>query len=238
MQFKSGAAIYTADGQQVGTLKSVVMSPRDQQITNLVVERGFLFTQEKVLPLNWVAHTNDNGDIVLQTGHHDFDGLPAFEEQHYVSPEAGYNANESGVSDSTNLGSTAVPPALYYTGAPGYYPINYGYTYGGGAAAPGLPRYVTETVQNIPEGTVALSINANVFTRDDHNVGKVDEVFTDDQGNATHFVISKGLLFTTRKLIPTDWIDRVESDGVRLSVNRDLLDRLGDYDAQSRSERS
>jgi len=214
MQFKSGAGVITVDGKRVGRIKRVIMTPRSQEVTGLVVERGFLFTVDRVLPLNWVAHTDDNGDVILYEDKADFDGLPEYEEKLYIPRD------EAEPGDQIDFAE-----AVYYYGSPRY---GVGYAYPPEAAL--APRYVTRTVENIPDGTVALDIGSDVFSTDDQNVGHVEEVITTDTGEATHFLVAKGLFFQARKLIPTDWIARVEEKRVLLSVPARLLNRLPDYD--------
>jgi uncharacterized protein YrrD len=214
MQFKSGAGVITVDGKRVGRIKRVIMTPRSQEVTGLVVERGFLFTVDRVLPLNWVAHTADNGDVILYEDKADFDGLPEYEEKLYIPRD------EAEPGDQIDFAE-----AVYYYGSPRY---GVGYAYPPEAAL--APRYVTRTVENIPDGTVALDIGSDVISTDDQNVGHVEEVITSDSGAATHFLVAKGLFFQARKLIPTDWIARVEEKRVLLSVPARLLNRLPDYD--------
>lgn len=224
MEFRAGTNVYTADNQQVGRVKHVVMTPRDQQITGLVIERGWLFKEERVLPFDWIDTANDKGDIILRADKREFDALPAFEDTLYIPRE-------------DVRGESNVPADVFYyygnpmyVGNPGYMPPVAAYP----SAVETVPRYAEKTVENIPDGTVALAIGADVHSRDDKHVGKLDEIITDSGAHgATHFLISKGLFFLTRKLVPTDWIARVSENNVYLSVNATLLERLPDYDTYS-----
>jgi uncharacterized protein YrrD len=68
------------------------------------------------------------------------------------------------------------------------------------------------------------------MSSDDEHVGDVERIFVDpDSNQATHFVISQGLLFKDRKLVPAHWVTSVEEDKVHLSVNSHLLERLPSY---------
>ena len=214
--FKEGASVYTLDGKQVGRIKHFVMTPRTQEVSHLVVERGFLLTEEKVLPIDWIIRTEDNGDVVLREDKTTFKELPTFQETLYVPRE---EAEDTTLHD-------VMPDSLYYYGNPGYAPI--GYTYP--PVADVRQRYVSKHVDNIPDGTVALNVGAEVISRDDKSVGRLEEVISLDDGTATYFVIAKGLLLQTRKLVPTDWIVRVDGAHVYLSVSARQLERLPDYD--------
>jgi uncharacterized protein YrrD len=221
MHFKMGADVHTADGTHVGRVKSVVVTPNTQEVIGLVVERGFLFTEEKVLPFSWVdrVEADDNHRVILTKLKHNFDSLPPFEEKLYVPREEFDQANVD----------NAIIPAYYPYGAPGYYPSYF--ASGFVAADPNVdPDYVQTTIENIPDDAVAVKTGARVFSSDDKNVGSIEQVFTSDSGRATHILISKGWFFTTRKLVPTSWISTTTENEVNLSVSSGMLDRLPDYD--------
>lgn len=43
-------------------------------------------------------------------------------------------------------------------------------------------------------------------------------------------MISQGMLFKDRKLVPAHWVKSVEEDGVNLVVSSQLLERLPSYE--------
>ena len=60
MQFVQGAGVYTADDQQVGHVDRVVIDPKTLEVTHIVVQKGFLFTEDKVVPLDLIAEANED----------------------------------------------------------------------------------------------------------------------------------------------------------------------------------
>jgi hypothetical protein len=46
----------------------------------------------------------------------------------------------------------------------------------------------------------------------------------------THFVISKGILFTEDKLIPSNWVKRYDDDQVKLLVDSNIVEQLPEYE--------
>jgi hypothetical protein len=139
--------------------------------------------------------------------------LPPFEEARYV------RADEA---------EEAVPP-LGFT--PTYY-LYPPYRLGGYPAyGPGYYDFKpVEIEKNIPEETVALEVGSNVVSSDGDHVGDVGEVLIDPEtSRATHFVISQGLLFKERKLIPLRWVKTMVENEVHLGVPTRVLDRLPDY---------
>jgi uncharacterized protein YrrD len=211
MEFKDGAKVYMADGDLAGSIDRVVIDPHTKTVTHVVVRKGFLFTEDKVVPLDLVAGTTEDL-VTLREDAGDLDALPLFEESHYVPLDD--------VDKPASYSADNASPIYWY-------PPFGGAWYG----APVYPEvaYMTRTEQNIPEGTVGLKEGAKVVSADGVHVGDVERVFTvGDQ--ATHLLISQGLLFKENKLIPTTWVSSITEDEVTLSINARMLERLPAYE--------
>ena len=216
MELKEGTSVFTASGEEVGRINRFVLDPATNEVTHIVVQKGWLLPEDKVVPLAMVSSATEDR-VVLNENIGDFDELPPFEETHYVEL----------TEDDT---SRAERPPYHY--APAYYlypPAGYiGYP------AHGLGYYgwpPVQTVQNIPGNTIPLKEGSNVISSDDEHVGDVERLFVDpDSNRATHFLISQGVLFKEQKLVPADWVRSVEEDKVRLAVPSRLLERLPDYE--------
>src|SRR5689334_2270052 len=94
MQFKDGARVFTADGKEVGQIDRVVIDPRSKQVTHVIVRKGWLFTEDKVVPVSWFAESNEDRAMLMETKE-DLQKLPEFETSYFVptgEPEipAGY----------------------------------------------------------------------------------------------------------------------------------------------------
>ena len=218
MQFKENAEVVTSEGDKVGQIDRVVMDPRSKELTHLVVKKGFLFTRDKVLPLDLVETATDDR-VVLKAGEEDPDRFPDFEETHYVPIEK--------TEPSAKGRSDHLSPLAWYYPVPGgawWHVRRLGY--------PGIPKppYVRRTEVNIPEGTVALEEGAKVIDTDGEHLGDVERVYADEaEQRVTHLLISKGLLSKSRKLIPSMWVDSVREDEVRLSISERLIEALPEY---------
>lgn len=204
LELKEGVGVFTPSDKQVGKVSRFVVNPATDEVTHIVVEKGWLFPEDRVIPLDMVSSATDE----KVTLHRDveIDQLPLFEETHYV--QAYQNENMS----------------YYYWYPPrGYYP-----SFGLGYA----PWPDTEvTTHNIPENIVLLKEGANVISSDGEYVGDVERLFVEPGWNnrATHFVITQGILFKDRKLIPSYWIRSIEDDQVNLVVTSDFLKDLPSY---------
>lgn len=214
MRFKEGAFVYTADNREVGTIERVVLDPESNEVTHVVVRKGWLFSEDKVVPIQLIDQATEDR-VVLSPDTRDFDDLPNFEERHYVPPDESIAPASPGY----------VRPTYWYPPVGATWPTYYTGTYGYPAAP-----YVAYTEQNIPDGTVALKEGARVVSDDDRDVGTVDEVIADsDSGTATHLVIEEGWLFTEKRAIPTDWVRSVMEDEIRLSVPARVLERVPEF---------
>ena len=212
MKLKKGADVFNAQGEKLGTLQRVIIDPDSKAVTHVVVEKGLLFSTNKVISIS--EFDSQDEERLVVTGSGDPDDYPAFEESQYV------NLDESDRPETDVEGAYWYPPAnlaWWRTGAAymGYYPP--------------MPSYVMRTTQNIPEGTVALEEGAKVTSRDDKHVGNIEQVIVEPEDNrATHFVVHGGL-FSERKLIPVLWISTIGENEVHLSVGSQLLERLPEY---------
>ena len=215
MQFKENAEVVTSKGQKVGKIDRVVFDPNSNELTHLIVQKGFLLTKDKVIPLDCVESATEE-QVVLKEAQLDLDDFPDFEETHYVPVEDAEGSEKRGSGSLSRLAW--------------YYPVP------GGAwwrmrnlAYPGIPKpaYVRKTEVNIPEGTVALEEGAKVLSSEGEHVGNIERVYADEEEQrVTHLLISKGLISKSRKLIPSMWIRGVSEDEVRLSVGERFVDKL------------
>jgi uncharacterized protein YrrD len=212
IQFQKDADVQNENGEEVGMLERVVLNPSTKVVTDLIIRTGsFLSRQEKVVSMDMVLETTGNL-VVLRAEKDMLEKLPPFEEKRLVS-------------DTENPGqptsSSKVPPVIY--GIPGSPPVN--------VPSP-EEKLVTWTVQNIPEGTVAMKEGAKVIALEGKHVGNVESVLADPRADlVTHLLVSSGLLSKATKLIPIQWVQSVGEDEVILRVKKDSLEEIGELAA-------
>jgi uncharacterized protein YrrD len=220
MELRRGANVVTADGERIGQVDRVVLDPRTKEVTDLIVHKGLLFTEDKVLPVDLIASATEE-QVKLNEGATDLEELPRFEERHYVVPDESERPGARTAGD--------YPSPIYWY--PPYYTTPYGTPTG--YTAPFIQPYAVEIDRNIPEGTVPLREGAHVISEDDKHVGDVDEVLMDpDTERVTHFVVSHGLLLRERKLIPVNWVKKIGENRVHLAVGSKTIQGLPRYQEQ------
>ena len=212
MRLVKGADVYSSQGERLGTLSRVIIDPSSREVTHFVIEKGLMFTTNKIIPIDQVIPDNEE-KIILTSSEHDLGEFPDFEETHYVN------------LDSTEYPGSDVTASFWYP------PVDYAWWRAGmPAVAPPMPVYTIKATQNIPEGTVALEEGASVISADEKEVGSIEQLIVDSQDNrVTQLVVGKGLLFKERRLIPVTWISTIGEEEVHLLVNAGTLERLPEY---------
>lgn len=217
MELREGVGVFTSDDKQVGKINRFILDPETNEVTHVVVQKGWLLSEDKVVPLNMVRSTTEE-KVILTGNADDFNKLPPFEESHFVRM---YNDDFHQAEDA----SDSLSP-VYFWYPPLMYPNHGAY---GMPNSPLAPLAHLETKRNIPEETIPLKEGANVISSDEKHVGNVERLFIDASSKkVTHFLITKGLLFKERKLIPAHWVKYVGEEKIHLLVSSSLLERLPD----------
>ena len=214
MELKEGMSVLTPGGEELGRVSRVVLDPSTNELTHLVIQKGWLLAEDKVVPFDMVSSA-DEDKVRLKEDIGDIDQLPPFEETHFIETD-----RPGAVPGPETVPGYRFAPAYYWYPPYGFAGQPVGYY--------GWPP--TETVRNIPADTVPLSEGSNVISSDGKHVGDVERFFVDPASNkATHFLISQGLLFKEHKQVPAHWVKSVEEGKVHLAVSSELLERLPDY---------
>lgn len=215
MIFRYGSDVILPNGEKVGEVKEIVMDPKTEEVTHVILEKGFLLTEDKVLPISVVKNANED-HVKLYELEIPLDDLPEYKEEQFVEVrEAGFER-----------------PVV------GHHPFLFSYPpvgpYKEGEF--GLRRYKKEDVKNIPADVEPIKKGAKVVTLDGHHVGDVAEVIIDSQtDDATHLVISKGLLLVEEKLVPFGWVREYDEEEIHLAVDKKVIKNLPEYQTEEKT---
>lgn len=242
MEFKRHAPVYTATEEQVGVVDRVVLDPQSNEVSHLVIRHGWLFAEDKVAPIELIAHATAD-QVRLRSDVKNLDDLPPFEEVSYLpypddeetaSPTSSAStAEEAPVADdaeepATTTTYTTVTDAFSLYGYPGvgmtWPSYDLGYY--------GYPDelYKVKVKRHIPTGTVALREGAEIVDSEGERVGAIKRIFTNDAtGEATHLLIAEGWIFKEERVIPLDWVKTITENEVQLYVKTALLKRLPEH---------
>jgi uncharacterized protein YrrD len=198
MKLKYKASVYTSDGNEAGSLHRVVIDPGTEEVTHIVIQKGLLITENKVIAVAQVASASED-KVTLNCTADEVKEMSPLEIEQYAP-----------LSDTLGQGQK-------------YDPMT-----GGVYTNPTLERsIITEVKRTIPDELVALKEGAQVLSEDDEQVGNVDCLFTEPgTGKVISLAVSQGLLFKTRKFIPIQWVRMLGDDHVRLTVGAQQLEDL------------
>lgn len=207
MHFAAGADVLTPEGEKAGEVSRVVIDPRTREVTHLVVHKGLLFTEDKLVPVDLVSSA-DEDRVVLREHTGDTEELMEFKEEVFLPLS-------EAEAERVEMGSMS-PQALYP------YPFHVSAAVGVGAYP--HPTLAVEVKRNIPEGAIALHEGAPVVDVYGEPIGKVVDVITGHQADRlSHIVVSEGLLRKSKRLVPAQWIDKITDERVRLAVGAEYL---------------
>ncbi len=223
MLISAGADVVTVAGDKLGTVERVVIDPRTEEVTHIIVEKGFLLPTTKVVRVGLIDTATEER-VMLREEVDDWSALPDFKETHYVRVS---EVEEEKVEEEATPFYWYPPVGTRWWDQVGFatFPGYGGYT---------LPPHVAAVEkQNIPSDVTPLEENARVFASDGEHVGNVSAVLTEsEQNRVTHIVISQGFLLTEEKLIPTLWISLIGEGEVHLAVDSDFIEDLPPYEPE------
>jgi sporulation protein YlmC with PRC-barrel domain len=207
IQLQKNAHVLASNAQEVGFLERVVLNPDWNVITHIVVRMGpFLNKEDRVVPIELVTDTTEDL-VLLDADVSTAESMPLFEEKQLVGEEQSVAAAASSDQQGTmpfGESPVIVPPVLDAD-----------------------ETYPTETVQNIPEGTVAMKGGAKIIAADGEHLGHVERILADSSvDQVTHLLISRGLFSKDLKIIPIKWVMRIGEENVYLNVNKGSVEGL------------
>lgn len=218
MHFKENTDVVTSDMHKIGHLDRVVVDPKTEEVTHLIIKKGFLFKEDRVVLAKFVD-TTTNDMIVLKKESPDPDTYPLFEETEFVPVGSFEDFRDKASQDARKL--------LWYQTAvrlPGEHQRSY--------PAHSDKELFRETKRrNIPDNTVPLKEGASVTDSAGNKLGKIKDVFTEPEKlRVTHILVSSGLIKRDLKLIPVNWIKEISEDSVQLFIEKGTFENLADAD--------
>lgn len=205
--YQIGSDVICTDGK-VGKLIKVAIDPHTKRVTDLVVEKGFLLKEDRVVPAEAVARVT-NGRIELDADSHEITDYPQFRKAELaasdpkLSAELDYQPDET-VSWALRYGSTLA----------GWEPVR-----------PQLERRVDEEIDT---ERPTIGRGTRVYNEDE-TIGAIDHLLVNvEDGHISHLVVQQGLL-PFRAVVPVSMIEQISREGVLISASRQELKFLEHY---------
>jgi uncharacterized protein YrrD len=206
LDITNDTGVYTAHDEHVGTVDRVVLDPSTRAISHVVVGKGILFREDRLVPISDIATaTAERINLRRDVG---VDDLLPFVEQQYV-PLADTDADRPAGPDDKS-----VRFAMPLSG-----PV--------GEVMPTLDAELVPVEQrNIPDRLTALEIGAPVLSSDHRDVGRLERVVTSAEGQPMHIVVEEGGLMPERRAIPMKWVTEIAENAVALDVTREMVEAI------------
>lgn len=205
IKFSEDMEVQTIDGKKVGMIDRIVVDPISNNVTHVIVRKGLFFTEDRIIPMEAFIMAEDD-EIRLVASVKELEDFPLYEENHFVISR-GYTG--------TPYLDWSMSPLFFYPPIP--------------EPAPTTDQ-VVNTDQNLPPSSAVIDEGTPVISLDDEDIGNVEQVITDDHGEITHIVISKGLIFQTERLVPVGWVRKISDNKIRLYVRKETVEHLPEYD--------
>ncbi len=205
LNFNIGAAVRCDDGR-CGRLSRVVVDPSTDRVTALIVEKGFLQREDRVIPVAAVKATADD-EIVLGIHSSALPGFQKYREVDFRVPIEGWDNGKY------------QPEYTRYSVSP----------YEGVIGAGVVPSRRYRFHEGVPFDQKVVGRGTKV--RDaDGSLGEVDHVLVDCVGqHITHVVVRQGIL-GDYVIVPVDAIVEVDASGILLTLARGEVRALPRYE--------
>lgn len=206
--FDIGAQVRCEDGD-CGQLLKVVVDPETQEVTDLVVEKGLLLKEDRVLPVEVVEKT-DEGNVHLSITSDQLGDFEKYDEQAFETPGPGWQQLGTYKKEEAVKWSTAVTP------------------YGVLTAEPVVPMVRQQVHENVSLDETVVEQGTAVENAEG-DVGTVDHVLVDsDSGDIEHLVVDRGLL-SRSVVIPAAKVEEVSEETVFVDLDNDEINQLPRY---------
>jgi uncharacterized protein YrrD len=212
LELREGRHVQSAGGQDLGRVREFVVKPSTREFTHVLVEKGVFFADDRVVPIETIDRVEDDAMILDETV--DPGALPRFVREHYTPID-----EETG--DRLDIATGYM--WRYPTSHTGPFPIYPSYP-----LAPATPTPPTVDDLRVHEELTrneVIGTRTPVISTDGEKVGSVSEVLVNDDGQLSHLVVNLGFL-SDDKVLPAHWVEKIESDGIRLAVSNTAVESL------------
>jgi sporulation protein YlmC with PRC-barrel domain len=203
-----GAEVHCPDGE-CGTLDKLVIHPRSHEVTDLIVKKGLLLKEDRVIPISAVAEATADR-IELSVAADEFERYPEYDEDEYWAPRRLPSNQEELWSRSVIwMQPYQTASVLFRESVTPQEEIE--------------DREGVDVDQSVMGGGTPVRNAAG-------EIGEVDHLLVDlDSGNITHLVVEKGVLEEDYVVIPYDVVQYMDDEGVFVDVDDDDLENLPRY---------
>jgi uncharacterized protein YrrD len=206
-ELRIGSRVVCQDGH-VGRLERVVFNPRRGLVTHLVVHRGFLGHQDRVISIEHAMRITDE-EVALDLPREALQAFPVYDPSAFTTPSMEWQASHGYGSEQAIVSLGGANAELQ--------------------ARPAERSGVLEPRDQADTEVTVVSEGMEVVCRDG-KVGRVALVLLDRQTHhATHIVVQQRSLVKRDIIVPLDWAAVITPQQIMLDAREWDIERLPEY---------
>jgi uncharacterized protein YrrD len=203
-----GAEVVCQDGK-CGKLRKIVIDPDSRQVTDLIVEKGWLLKEDRVIPYDLVNNATEE-EIQLSIRSDQLSDFQAYQEVSFQVPDQ-EDWEDSVYQQGQVVTWSRMPNA-----------------YGLQVSRPLVPILEFKVDDGVPDQEALVKRGTPVLI-DSEEIGQVDHLLVDSEtGEMDYLVVDQGLL-QRAVIIPSDYLKQISESGVSLDVEEKELAGLPRY---------
>ncbi len=218
-----GATVWSADGEEVGTIDQLIVDAHTQAIASFILRTGRFHNHDSVVPIETIARDDADHTLHLAFTAAEVRAMPAFAQQNFVVAE---NTEQTKwrYPIPVGMGAGTLLPA-------------HGATPGGGARAYdpagdglfGIEDPTDETVMtesNLGMWDYRVGTGTKVVTRDGHTVGALHAVEIDADGRPQGIVVTTGITHRNHRAILIAQVHAADAEQIILTMTKDAYEEI------------
>jgi osmotically-inducible protein OsmY len=104
-ELRIGAKVYCRDGEG-GNLAKIIIDPQTNHVSDLIVEQGFLFKKERVIPISTVTRATEQNIHLLSTRSDQLENYPEYKVIEIEEPDLTVRSPSAGMGYGVSAGRT------------------------------------------------------------------------------------------------------------------------------------
>jgi len=202
-----GAKVRCRDGE-CGKLIKVVLDPQAKKISEIIVEKGFLLSKDRVIPVEEIKRTTQD-EVYLDIESDQLEEFAEYDQEDFITPEPDrYGWEASTTYDEGEV----VTPATPYQPRPIF-------------QEPSTSTVRYRTHEGVSPTEEVIEPGTRVYNPEG-TVGKIDQIKVDpDSRKVTQIIVDRGLL-SGNTIIPISKIEKVNEDGIYITASNEEIDSM------------
>ena len=193
--------VYCTDGQ-IGKLVKMAVDPKNYQVTDVIIAKGFLQKKDRAIPLTTVQRRDDKG-IYLSISSQALVDYPEYREETVMAPLPDRDARIQHYSNESARWNTVA----------------------GVAWTPSQPDTAQYYHTGVSAGLAVIGLGTRVYHMAE-NIGQIDGLIVDDERNTVNSLVVRYGVLGHRVRVPIQAIERLNDRQVNILASRQELESL------------